>query len=59
MMFFGTYRTEFYRLVRDLLHDHVSHGLSISLQRRWNDLVIHEAQFRRIEPRGSREASIA
>jgi hypothetical protein len=45
--------------VRDLLHDHVSHGLSISLQRRWNDLVIHEAQFRRIEPRGSREASIA
>jgi len=59
MMFCGTYRTEFYRLVRDLLHDHVSHGLSISLQRRWNDLVIHEAQFRHIEPRGSREASIA
>ena len=45
--------------MRDLLHDHVSNGLSVSLQRRWNDLVTREAQFRRIEPRGSREASIA
>ena len=59
MMFFGTYRSEFYRLVRDLLHDHVSNGLSVSLQRRWNDLVMREAQFRRVEPRGSLEASIA
>jgi hypothetical protein len=45
--------------VRDLLHDHVSHGLSLSLQRRWHDLVIREAQFRRTEPRDSLEASLA
>jgi anaerobic magnesium-protoporphyrin IX monomethyl ester cyclase len=59
MMFFGTYRTEFYRLVRDLLHDHVSRGVSPALQRRWHDLVIREAQFRRTEPRGSLQASLA
>jgi radical SAM superfamily enzyme YgiQ (UPF0313 family) len=47
MMFSGTYRTDFYRLVRDLLHDQVSHGLSPALQRRWHDLVENEAQFRR------------
>jgi anaerobic magnesium-protoporphyrin IX monomethyl ester cyclase len=59
MMFFGTYRTEFYRLVRDLLHDHVSHGVSPALQHRWHDLVAREAQFRRAKPRGSLEASLA
>jgi anaerobic magnesium-protoporphyrin IX monomethyl ester cyclase len=49
MMFFGTYRSEFYRLVRDLLHEHVLPDESPSLQRRWSDLVMREAQFRRIE----------
>src|SRR5262249_25717469 len=34
MMFSGTYRTEFYRLVRDLLHDEVSARRPASLQRR-------------------------
>jgi anaerobic magnesium-protoporphyrin IX monomethyl ester cyclase len=47
MMFSGTYRTDFYRLVRDLLHEQVSHGLSPAVQRRWDDLVEHEARFRR------------
>ena len=47
MMFWGTYRTDFYRLVRDLLHDQVSNGLSPAMQRRWDDLVEHEARFRR------------
>jgi anaerobic magnesium-protoporphyrin IX monomethyl ester cyclase len=47
MMFSGTYRTDFYRLVRDLLHDQVLHGLSPGVQRRWDELVKHEARFRR------------
>jgi anaerobic magnesium-protoporphyrin IX monomethyl ester cyclase len=50
MMFFGTYRTEFYRLVRDLLHEHVSQDESPSLPDRWSDLVMREAQFRRVVP---------
>jgi anaerobic magnesium-protoporphyrin IX monomethyl ester cyclase len=49
MMFSGTYRTEFYRLVRDLLHDHVSSRRSHSLQHRWDDLVAREAEFRRVD----------
>jgi anaerobic magnesium-protoporphyrin IX monomethyl ester cyclase len=46
MMFFGTYRTEFYRSVRDLLHDQVSAARSPTLQQRWNELARREAQFR-------------
>jgi anaerobic magnesium-protoporphyrin IX monomethyl ester cyclase len=49
MMFFGTYRTEFYRLVRDLLHEHVAPHESPTLQHRWRDLVMRETQFRRVE----------
>ena len=59
MMFFGTYRTEFYRMVRDLLHDHVSPRRSPSLQRRWDDLVMREAQFRRIEAEDTVGAPLA
>jgi anaerobic magnesium-protoporphyrin IX monomethyl ester cyclase len=47
MMFWGTYRTEFYRLVRDLLHDQVAHGLAPAVQLRWDELVKNEALFRR------------
>lgn len=47
MMFSGTYRSEFYRAVRDLLHDQVAHGPSPELERRWDELVAHETQFRR------------
>jgi anaerobic magnesium-protoporphyrin IX monomethyl ester cyclase len=46
MMFAGTYRSEFYRAVRDLLHEQVTHGQSSALQRRWSDLVSQEAQYR-------------
>jgi anaerobic magnesium-protoporphyrin IX monomethyl ester cyclase len=49
MMFSGTYRTDFYRSVRDLLHEQVPHGLTPALQRRWDELVTHESQFRRAE----------
>jgi anaerobic magnesium-protoporphyrin IX monomethyl ester cyclase len=46
MMFFGTYRSEFYRAVRNLLHDQVTEGPSSSVRRRWDELVRCEAQFR-------------
>jgi anaerobic magnesium-protoporphyrin IX monomethyl ester cyclase len=46
MMFSGTYRSEFYRIVRDLLHEQVAQGPSADLQQRWDDLVMREAQFR-------------
>jgi anaerobic magnesium-protoporphyrin IX monomethyl ester cyclase len=46
MMFFGTYRSEFYRSVRDLLHDQVAQGPSPTIRRRWDELVRSEAQFR-------------
>ena len=54
MMFFGTYRSEFYRSVRNLLHDQVTEGPSPSVRRRWDELVRCEAQFRQ-----RREASAA
>ena len=59
MMFQGTYTSEFYRSVRDLLHDQVSlqalEGRSAdsgarearrSLERRWQNLLSRELQFR-------------
>jgi anaerobic magnesium-protoporphyrin IX monomethyl ester cyclase len=46
MMFGGTYCSEFYRAVRDLLHDQVSEGLSPALRTKWNDLVAQEMKFR-------------
>jgi anaerobic magnesium-protoporphyrin IX monomethyl ester cyclase len=59
MMFQGTYKSEFYRAVRDLLHDQVSlqaleagsHDRAVgdarqSLERRWRELLSHERQYR-------------
>jgi anaerobic magnesium-protoporphyrin IX monomethyl ester cyclase len=58
MMFQGTYRSEFYRAVRDLLHDQVSlrspgsgaqdtfGDARHSLERRWRELVSQEPQYR-------------
>ena len=46
MMFFGTYRSEFYRSVRNLLHDQVAEGQTPAVRRRWDELVRSEAQFR-------------
>jgi anaerobic magnesium-protoporphyrin IX monomethyl ester cyclase len=46
MMFFGTYRSEFYRSVRNLLHDQVAEGPSPSVRRRWDELLRSEAHFR-------------
>ncbi len=59
MMFQGTYTSEFYRAVRDLLHEQVAlQGLEAqphdhdlddarrSLERRWQELLSHERQYR-------------
>jgi anaerobic magnesium-protoporphyrin IX monomethyl ester cyclase len=47
MMFLGTYRSEFYRIVRNLLHDQVTNGYSAAVRGRWDELVSREFQFRR------------
>jgi anaerobic magnesium-protoporphyrin IX monomethyl ester cyclase len=59
MMFQGTYMSEFYRAVRDLLHDQVSlqtlearsrnrgvREARHSLERRWQELLSHEREYR-------------
>lgn len=66
MMFQGTYTSDFYRVVRDLLHDQVSLqrpsaesrpdatcDARRSLERRWRHLLSHERQYRsaqRVQP---------
>jgi anaerobic magnesium-protoporphyrin IX monomethyl ester cyclase len=59
MMFSGTYRSEFYRLVRDLLHDQVANGPSPALKRRWDDLLLQETQFRQPRDDAALEAPLA
>jgi len=46
MMFFGTYRSEFYRSVRNLLHEQIVEGPTPGVRRRWDELTLGEAQFR-------------
>lgn len=58
MMFAGTYRSDFYRIVRDLLHEQVSNGPSPDLASRWEDLVDEEEQFRQ-SSQGLREIMLA
>ena len=53
MMFSGTYRSEFYRSVRNLLHDQVAEGQSPAVLRRWDELVRGEAQFRQRQEHAS------
>jgi len=46
MMFAGTYRSEFYRAVRNLLHDQVNHPDSPDIARRWDELCASEHDYR-------------
>jgi anaerobic magnesium-protoporphyrin IX monomethyl ester cyclase len=46
MMFCGTYRSEFYRVVRNLLHDEIGATPSADLQQRWAMLIDNEAEYR-------------
>ena len=57
MMFRGTYTSDFYRLIRNLLHDQISQqsadaGLG-SLERRWDELIDSEAQYRSLDGRAA------
>jgi anaerobic magnesium-protoporphyrin IX monomethyl ester cyclase len=46
MMFAGTYRSEFYRAVRNLLHDEVASPASPEVSLRWSRLIENESAFR-------------
>jgi len=48
MLFHGTYTTEFYRRLRDALHDEVRTGLPNDLS--WAELACEERRFRSPEP---------
>lgn len=54
MMFEGTYNTEFYRAVRNLLHEQVTKAADPlamrALQRRWDVLIASERQCRNARP---------
>lgn len=59
MMFPGTYTTEFYRAVRDLLHDEVkptSPAARQALRSRWQRLVAAESRFRQSTPLAPEDA---
>jgi anaerobic magnesium-protoporphyrin IX monomethyl ester cyclase len=71
MMFHGTYRSDFYRSVRELLHDQVSaqrldtaecrhdaQQVRLSLQQRWQRLIASEALYRR-DTAGGPDAMLA
>ena len=46
MMFEGTYRSDFYRQLRNLLHDEITQPGSADLERRWSELLAHEGRYR-------------
>jgi len=51
MMFEGTYTSDFYRTVRNLLHDQVSlqkepHRATSALEQKWRELLAREPQYR-------------
>jgi anaerobic magnesium-protoporphyrin IX monomethyl ester cyclase len=61
MMFQGTYTSDFYRAVRNLLHDQIAlqtagtpktsdeqHGAQYGLERRWHELLAREVEFRSV-----------
>ena len=50
MMFHGTYTSDFYRIVRNLLHDQVTHPGASEVANRWNELIEREEEFRGERP---------
>lgn len=46
MMFSGTYRSEFYRVVRNLLHDQVTRPHSPDVAQRWATLIENQGAYR-------------
>ena len=50
MMFEGTYTSEFYRALRNLLHDQVKTPDSPEIERRWAQIVADERDHRQAQP---------
>jgi hypothetical protein len=46
MMFAGTYHSDFYRKVRNLLHDEITRPGSIDVGERWDELLGSEVHYR-------------
>jgi hypothetical protein len=46
MMFAGTYHSEFYRAIRNLLHDQAREPDSADVHARWDALLSREAHYR-------------
>ena len=46
MMFAGTYRSEFYRAIRNLLHDEVRTPRPQDIEQRWTRLIENQAAYR-------------
>jgi anaerobic magnesium-protoporphyrin IX monomethyl ester cyclase len=49
MMFAGTYHSDFYRKVRNLLHDEVKHPGSVDVSERWDELCANELHYRQTQ----------
>jgi anaerobic magnesium-protoporphyrin IX monomethyl ester cyclase len=53
MMFAGTYHSDFYRAVRNLLHDEVTRPRAFDVNQRWDELCANEKRYRQAkESRG-------
>jgi len=50
MMFAGTFTSDFYRRVRNLLHDEVKPTPAPDLEQRWRELIEREEEFRQERP---------
>jgi anaerobic magnesium-protoporphyrin IX monomethyl ester cyclase len=49
MMFAGTYTSEFYRAIRNLLHEQVTQPGSLVVNAKWEAQIAREAQFRNVD----------
>jgi anaerobic magnesium-protoporphyrin IX monomethyl ester cyclase len=60
MMFAGTYHSDFYRQVRNLLHEEVARPRPVDLGGRWDELCARELRYRQAElPEGALRAAAA
>jgi hypothetical protein len=53
MMFAGTYRSEFYRTVRDILHEQIEVGMTPQVADAWRRLEDTESEFRQAQRAGA------
>jgi anaerobic magnesium-protoporphyrin IX monomethyl ester cyclase len=55
MMFSGTYHSDFYRVVRNLLHDQVTRPDAGDVSARWDELCANELHYRQLLDAADRE----